>query len=215
MFRFQIPHRFRTELRDQQMPAAVDLSRAPDGGTKLDLGGLIVELRNPVRSVAYHPIDLEMVEAGGEVAGYLHYWPDVFDQSTIVRFAEDYVRLLEEAANDPQRRVSSFAARGVAGSVGDEPRASGGGQQPVPVRRPTATEERIARIWASVLSVRTVHPGECFRDLGGDSLAAVESAARIAAEFGREIALPMLMGSPTLAELAAHIDAMVTGRPPG
>jgi hypothetical protein len=109
MFRLQTPHRFRTELRTQKMPQGQEISAARSPGTRMDLGGLVVELFNPIRSVTYHAVDLELVEAGGEVAGYVHYRSDLFQPSTIAGLAERYVQLLDSVTTEPDERLSHIA----------------------------------------------------------------------------------------------------------
>ncbi|MFD3945222.1 amino acid adenylation domain-containing protein [Streptomyces sp. NPDC058579] len=69
----------------------------------------------------------------------------------------------------------------------------------------TATEERLADVWAAVLDVPASEIGrrDGFFDLGGTSLTAV----RLAVVLDRVVSLSDLTASPVLAELAALIDA--------
>lgn len=210
MFRFQIPHRFRGEVREQRMPDSEPA--VVESGTRLEFGGLVAELWNPVRAVAYHALDLELVEAGGEVAGYLHYWPGVFEADTIERLAGDYVRVLAEAAGDPDRPVAAFR---VSAGRRAEP-VSAHDSAPVPPRAAlpprTRTEERLCLIWQRALGVESVDIHRGFASLGGDSLAAAAAGAAIASDFGQDVPLGVLFESPTVVELAAHVDAAVAAR---
>jgi amino acid adenylation domain-containing protein len=79
------------------------------------------------------------------------------------------------------------------GSHGDPPRGS--------------TEVLLADVWAEVLSLEEVGRDEDFFEAGGDSLAGAVVSAHIHAAFGIELGLATLAGNPTLAKLAAHVDA--------
>ncbi|MFC9792854.1 amino acid adenylation domain-containing protein [Streptomyces sp. NPDC127584] len=74
------------------------------------------------------------------------------------------------------------------------------------------TEERLARAWAAVLGAdpATIGRGDRFFDLGGTSLTAVQ----LAVALDRAVSLRDLTASPTLADLAALIDARTGGDRP-
>jgi amino acid adenylation domain-containing protein len=63
-------------------------------------------------------------------------------------------------------------------------------------------EERIARLFQIVLGLERVRIDESFFDLGGDSLAATEICAQLAAETGMELPLSTLVRAPTVEALA-------------
>ncbi len=69
-----------------------------------------------------------------------------------------------------------------------------------------ATEERLARLWASLLGVERVGRDDGFFALGGHSLLAAKLVQRIREEMGAHIGLPAFYAAPTLAALAALID---------
>lgn len=83
----------------------------------------------------------------------------------------------------------------VPSSVGDDDREPVG-----PV------EATLARIWAEVLEVERVGVDDDFFDLGGDSILSIRILAR-AHEAGLEITPRQFFDHPTVAELAAVIDA--------
>ncbi|RKH35905.1 hypothetical protein D7Y13_00630 [Corallococcus praedator] len=72
-----------------------------------------------------------------------------------------------------------------------------------PVR--TATEEHLARIFADVLKVASVHAHDDFFQLGGHSLQLVEIAARVRTEMGQDLGLRELYQHPTVAGAAARL----------
>jgi amino acid adenylation domain-containing protein len=78
----------------------------------------------------------------------------------------------------------------------------------IPVR--TDTERALADLWSEVLGVGEPDAGEDFFALGGQSLLAARLVSRIDSRFGIELPLRALFESPTIAGLAARIDA-VTG----
>jgi acyl carrier protein len=71
----------------------------------------------------------------------------------------------------------------------------------------TETERQLAVIWATVLKVENVGITDRFLDLGGHSLLAIRVLGRISKELGVRLALRTLFETPTIAEIAALIDA--------
>ncbi|MFL6292352.1 MAG: amino acid adenylation domain-containing protein, partial [Thermoanaerobaculia bacterium] len=71
----------------------------------------------------------------------------------------------------------------------------------------TPTEARLADLWSEVLRRGAVGVRDSFFELGGHSLLATRILARVADVFGVELPLRALLDAPTVAELAARIDA--------
>jgi non-ribosomal peptide synthetase component F/thioesterase domain-containing protein/acyl carrier protein len=69
----------------------------------------------------------------------------------------------------------------------------------------------LVRIWEDVLGVRPLSVRDDFFAVGGNSLAAVQVISRVKEQFGAELPLAALLGSPTVAELA---DALRRQAPP-
>lgn len=70
----------------------------------------------------------------------------------------------------------------------------------------TATEERLAKVWAEVLSQTVIDIQESFFDLGGHSLMAARLLHRIEEEFGLELSMRDLFATPTISAMARRID---------
>ncbi|HET6232844.1 MAG TPA: amino acid adenylation domain-containing protein [Longimicrobiaceae bacterium] len=75
----------------------------------------------------------------------------------------------------------------------------------------TPTEEALASLWAELLRAERVGSGDNFFDLGGHSLTATQMISRLRGPFGVELPLRALFEAPTLAGLAARIDAAKAG----
>ncbi|MEW5928961.1 MAG: amino acid adenylation domain-containing protein, partial [Gemmatimonadota bacterium] len=71
----------------------------------------------------------------------------------------------------------------------------------------TPTEETVAAIWAEVLGAERVGVHEHFFDLGGHSLRAAQIVARLRSAFRVELPMGALFDAPTVAELAARVEA--------
>ncbi|GAB6040083.1 amino acid adenylation domain-containing protein [Endothiovibrio diazotrophicus] len=80
----------------------------------------------------------------------------------------------------------------------------------------SADERAVAAIWSELLGIGEVGRDEDFFALGGHSLLATRVVARIAAQLGADITLAELFAAPTVAALAARIDARdgAPGAPP-
>nr|WP_256922656.1 non-ribosomal peptide synthetase [Rhodococcus rhodochrous] len=75
-------------------------------------------------------------------------------------------------------------------------------------REPATESERIvARVWAEVLGIERVGADDSFFDLGGNSLVATRVVARINEATGASLAIRELFEDPTVAGLAARVDA--------
>ncbi|MHB1059850.1 MAG: non-ribosomal peptide synthetase, partial [Rhodanobacter sp.] len=74
----------------------------------------------------------------------------------------------------------------------------------------TATEQALATIWARVLRQERVGAQDNFFDLGGHSLLATRVVSEIAGELQRKVPVRALFEHPTLAALAAWVDAQAT-----
>jgi len=73
----------------------------------------------------------------------------------------------------------------------------------------TATEEILAGIWAQVLGLPQVSIDASFFALGGHSLKVMQVVARVRQTLGVELAVGELFAAPTVARLAAAIDAQI------
>ncbi len=71
----------------------------------------------------------------------------------------------------------------------------------------TPTEELLAGIWASTLGINRISIHDHFFELGGHSLLATQVLSRIRETFQVELSLHSFFAAPTVAELAAVIDA--------
>jgi amino acid adenylation domain-containing protein len=87
----------------------------------------------------------------------------------------------------------------------------------VPAQRADARtpwEEVLCRLFAEVLDVAAVSPGDSFFDLGGHSLRVTRLVARIRAVLRRELSIGDVFAHPTPAALATRLRDATDRRPP-
>jgi len=70
----------------------------------------------------------------------------------------------------------------------------------------TPAEEIVAEVWQQVLGLKRIGVHQNFFELGGHSLLATQVLARLRERAGVSLALRQLFESPTVAELAEHMD---------
>ena len=75
----------------------------------------------------------------------------------------------------------------------------------------TPAESTIAAIWGEVLGASAAGVHDNFFDAGGDSLAAMVLIVRLERAFDLEVPIGVLIESPTIAGLAAHVESARSG----
>lgn len=77
----------------------------------------------------------------------------------------------------------------------------------------TAMEQRLAHLWEELLEVREVGVADNFFRLGGHSLAATRLLSRVRHHFGVDVSMRRFFDDPTVAGLAAAVEALQPGKP--
>lgn len=86
-------------------------------GSRINVGGLELELLDIEEQVSMLDLTLTMIEEGESFSASLQYNTDLFDDATIKRMADDFRRLLEALAHDPHRRIPELSETvGLAGA---------------------------------------------------------------------------------------------------
>jgi amino acid adenylation domain-containing protein len=84
--------------------------------------------------------------------------------------------------------------------------------RPAPVPPRNAVEQALAAIWREVLDLPAVGVHDDFFDLGGQSFAAMRVMTRVAAHFGRQLPLGVLLQARSIAQLAERLAEPVAER---
>ena len=90
----------------------------------------------------------------------------------------------------------------------------------LPLPRPyvaprSPTEQELAEIWRTVLTMDFVGVEDCYHDLGGDSFLAMMIFGMIEDTFRVTLPMSILVDAPTIAELAPKIDYLLRQGPSG
>jgi non-ribosomal peptide synthetase component E (peptide arylation enzyme) len=89
----------------------------------------------------------------------------------------------------------------------DRERLTGTAPPPDYVPPRTAVEQALADIWCEVLGIERVGSSDNFFEVGGDSISAMQVAARVQRMLRVRLALPAIFQAATLADLAAAVVA--------
>ncbi|MFG1959253.1 amino acid adenylation domain-containing protein [Nonomuraea sp. NPDC049028] len=185
----------------EELSPVRDLSRNPlyqvmfnfmEEGVTVSGGGDLDPLRN-VWAVAKADLTLflHMAPDGG-VTGILEYATSLFDEPTIARMAEHYLRLLTLALADPSIGLRSLGAQ---------------------VDVPKGPIERLLAERFSELLSREVGVVQNFFSLGGTSRLALALMAQCQEDFDLDLPVRLIFERPTVARLAEAIRTLAGAGP--
>ncbi|MBW3549148.1 MAG: amino acid adenylation domain-containing protein, partial [Actinobacteria bacterium] len=95
------------------------------------------------------------------------------------------------------------------------PAPNGDGRDGARAQPRSPTERAVAAVWEEVLGLDDVGVDEDFFDMGGHSLLAAQVVARLRESSGRHVPLTAIYESPTVAGLAAAVDAAASASSAG
>jgi amino acid adenylation domain-containing protein len=185
------------------------------------LGGVEARLDPVPTGTAKFDLTVQMEPSGDELVGGIEYAADLFDAETMERMGGQLAALIASLVADPDRPVSLPLREIVAtdtlpitpGTTAHRiarPHTEAG-----PVTSPAAPqgalEQTIAAAWRELLG-HEVGVNDSFFEVGGHSLLIVRLQGALRTALGREIPVIELFQYPTVAALAAHLDA--TARTP-
>jgi amino acid adenylation domain-containing protein len=113
--------------------------------------------------------------------------------------------VLPELPRSASGKLDLAAVSGTASVAAVVPAATG-----IPT---TPTQRRLAAIWAQLLRRKSVHEGDDFLALGGDSLLVSRLVHQVEKEFGIRLPLQTVFGNSTLSAMAKALDSKTTGVP--
>lgn len=122
-------------------------------------------------------------EHGESITLIWEYATDLFDEATVQRLAASYQDTLRRLVQHPDTPLEELT---------------------VP-ETPESIEDVIAEIWSELLGQPVAGPDADFLELGGHSMLAIRSAARLGERLGVQVAALEVLRHPTVGELAAHI----------
>ncbi len=161
-------------------------------------------------SLALFDLSIDMAEDGANLYGYFNYNTDVFEAATIQTMMEDFQAILESATLDSDQRLHTLGEKipnEHIPALRPQPLATPAKQR-TPAAPRTPVEETLVKIWQDVLGIAQIGVFDNFFELGGDSLQWMRVVSRVN-QAGLKLALQPVSQSPTIAELAKAIHAIV------
>ena len=161
-------------------------------------------------------LTLMLTDDGEGLHGMFRYDTSQFEPATIARMADELRALVEAAVGNPELRLSQLPQHGRDASATQPERDASATHKPRRSRAPRSRlEKQLAAIWTELLQVERVGANDDFFALGGRSLVAVRMMARAREATGVDVPLAALFAGPTIAELAARIEAARRGETDG
>jgi hypothetical protein len=108
-FVLQKPHRAGSEPAFNP-GASFGVRSQASTGVLFELGELRVEILPVELPVARYDLELEMLDTGEVLSGWMRYSVDLFDAATVERMMEEFAAVLEAATAEPNGRVSALIA---------------------------------------------------------------------------------------------------------
>jgi amino acid adenylation domain-containing protein len=187
----------------------------PAGPRRVTLPGLTLENVSGGSRTSKFELVLNVVESEGELSINFGYSAELFLPATIERMAASFQVLLAAILAAPERpideieflpaeerqRLEERAVR-----AGERVTAGGIGAVEEWEAPATETEQRMARVWSTVLKRDGIGVAENFFGAGGASLSMIVLIKRIAKEFDVEIPLATFIESPTIRATAKLVD---------
>ncbi len=151
--------------------------------------------------------DLELLlrETGGTLKGRLVYDASLFAAQTVEWMAEQLVGLLQDIADDPDRRVGTEERSTPTCGSGPHLGMRTPPTDPADPAVLTATEAALVDLWCEILGLPGVGIHDDFFALGGHSLGIVRLCAAVEQRLGVPLPVATLFRAPTIARLAVEL----------
>jgi non-ribosomal peptide synthetase component F len=199
------------------MDAAIGERQATSAGPlgELDFDDFFHQLRTP--QVA---LEARFWEMNGEMAVAFSLVGELFEAGEVDAAFADLVALIGALADGPgwDRVVELPETAEPAAGPADGLRIGAGavtrdGEQDGPPA--DELEQRIALLWEEILEVPVLDRATSFFTLGGDSLLAVRTLARLVKDTGASVGVRRFLDAPTVAGLAAAVRESRDAEPSG
>ncbi len=199
--------------------ALIDFDPSPP--RELTIPGLVVSDVLAESQVAKHDIALAFRRAADiGLLGEFTFDAGLIPEVTADDIAADYGRLLASVAEHPDAAIASLAggSQWAAADPLSTPVPSHQARQPAETPRPAAveyiaprtdTQRVLADLWAQDIGVTQVGLHDNFFRIGGHSLIAMRTVARMHATFGTELPLSVIFESRNLEEAADQVEQII------
>jgi hypothetical protein len=110
VFVLQRPQRERSaeERRAQAGSSTFGVAERDQSGTRMSMGGSLLELFLVEHHIAKFDLELEMFGVGDRLSGWFRYNTDIFDCETIARMSNNFLTLLQGVVEHPEARLSEL-----------------------------------------------------------------------------------------------------------
>lgn len=170
------------------------------------LGDLNIQALELHNDTTKFDLSLDVIDSGDDLTLAITYSSDLFAPESARCMLADFQLLLEAFTENSGRRLCELPALTWTPKQSAQlPPAQTSNLPAVYVAPRTPIEEKLAAIWAEVLTIERVGVEDNFFMLGGHSLMATQLIGRIRNAFGYELPLRRLFQTPTISGLANAI----------
>ena len=205
----------RTPAYAPLVQVVIDFNEEPPDAWQLE--GLHTEQLSFKQHTSKFDLNVSFRQTNQGLQGIFNYNSDLFKRETVVRWTEEFVRLVEDLTHDPAQPLALGTRIPAEPVISPRPVAPERTGVPRESRIISAEEtqdlDTLRALWEQLLGVNAVGIDDDFFDLGGNSLMVFQLATEWQRQTGRKLPASLVFAYPTLRQLAGHVGRNLSDAP--